>query len=205
MTSPIPVIHNEVATTQGVSAETASRVKSDSTSDIKARARSSTGKGEQWVRRYHELKAYKEANGHCNVPKRYADNPALGTWVSNQRSLRRIMLEGKPSHMTPDRIQLLEDLGFDWHPPAGPNAKQEEQWRQRCRELEAYKAEFGHCRVPTKNFPSNPALGQWVNDQRRQYRLMKQGKPSSMTEERVRILSDIGFEWHTSHRATKSD
>mmetsp|Transcript_2810 Transcript_2810/g.5946 ORF Transcript_2810/g.5946 Transcript_2810/m.5946 type:complete len:1245 (-) Transcript_2810:653-4387(-) len=140
MTSPIPVIHNEVATTQGVSAETASRVKSDSTSEIKARARSSTGKGEQWVRRYHELKAYKEANGHCNVPKRYADNPALGTWVSNQRSLRRIMLEGKPSHMTPDRIQLLEDLGFDWHPPVGPNAKQEEQWRQRCRELEAYKA-----------------------------------------------------------------
>ncbi len=41
------------------------------------------------------------------------------------------MLEGKPSHMTPDRIQLLEELGFEWHPPAGPNAKQEEQWRQR--------------------------------------------------------------------------
>lgn len=170
----------------------------------KSKARSSTGKGEQWFKRYNELKVYKAQHSNCNVPKRFSSNPALGTWVSNQRSLRRILLEGKPSHMTEDRIRLLEEIGFEWHPPTGPNAKQEEQWRQRCRELEVYRDEHGHCRVPTKNYPPNPALGQWVNDQRRQYRLMKQGVTSSMTNDRIRILETIGFEWYSSNNTKKS-
>mmetsp|Transcript_32050 Transcript_32050/g.65414 ORF Transcript_32050/g.65414 Transcript_32050/m.65414 type:complete len:1215 (+) Transcript_32050:49-3693(+) len=173
-------------------------------SSYRKKSRSSTGKGEQWFRRFNELKMYKAINGNCNVPKRFEENPALGTWVSNQRSLRRLMMEGKPSHMTPERVQLLESLGFEWHPPAGPNARQEEQWRARFKELEEFKREHHHCRVPTKNYQPNPALGQWVNDQRRQYRLMNQGLTSSMTVERMMLLTNLGFEWSLGKRKSSS-
>ncbi|KAL7464756.1 hypothetical protein ACHAXS_005092 [Conticribra weissflogii] len=54
-----PLTSALVVPNQGGSSQKVPRGKVDSTTDIKARARSSTGKGEQWVRRYHELKAYK--------------------------------------------------------------------------------------------------------------------------------------------------
>ena len=38
-----------------------------------------------WEQRINELKAFKNAHGHCNVPMRYPPNPALGRWVTNTR------------------------------------------------------------------------------------------------------------------------
>ncbi len=43
-----------------------------------------------------------------------------------------------------------------------------------------------------------------VNTQRRHYKLMKEGKPSCMNDERVRILEDEGFAWSTSTNAPGS-
>ena len=48
--------------------------------------------------------------------------------------------------------------------------------------------------VPQR-YQSNPQLGTWVHTQRRQYKLMKEGKKSSMTEEKVKDLDAMGFEW----------
>jgi len=39
-----------------------------------------------WDARYAELVAYKQEHGDCNVPTKYTINPALGRWVSTQRS-----------------------------------------------------------------------------------------------------------------------
>ena len=39
-----------------------------------------------WDARFAELKAYLEKHGDCNVPTKYNANPALGRWVSTQRS-----------------------------------------------------------------------------------------------------------------------
>lgn len=41
----------------------------------------------------------------------------------------------------------------------------------------------------------------WVKEQRRHYALMKQGKPSHMTERRAAALDEVGFCWDT-HEAT---
>jgi len=45
-------------------------------------------------KRYHELIAFKEKFGHCNVPRRYANNPSLGSWSSNMRTAHRRMQKG---------------------------------------------------------------------------------------------------------------
>jgi predicted helicase len=42
-------------------------------------------KDSEWEQRFSELVSYKDEYGHCNVPRGYAENPQLGTWVKVQR------------------------------------------------------------------------------------------------------------------------
>ena len=50
-------------------------------------------------------------------------------------------------------------------------------------------------------YQKNIGLARWVKRQRYQYKLMIDGHQSTMTEERVKLLEDIGFIWD-SHAAT---
>jgi hypothetical protein len=129
--------------------------------------------------------------GHYLVPSKYSVNPKLGKWVSAQRYNYRLHQEGKPSAMTEERIRLLESIGFDW----GTNNA---SWNVRFCQMCQFKAQFGHCRVPSK-YSANPKLGWWVSAQRAHYKLYQEGKPSSMTEERIRELESIGFDWGTNN------
>lgn len=95
-------------------------------------------------------------------------------------------------------------------------------WAERLRELKAFRALFGHCNVPSR-YPPNMQLAIWTKCQRRcvrrpvcsdlfapsvhfsqvvlisspsrQYALRRQGKKSNITEERIEVLTDMGFEW----------
>ena len=52
---------------------------------------------------------------------------------------------------------------------------------QKFVELQLYRQENGHCLVP-KRYETNPALGNWVNKQRQNYRKFINGESSSMNE-----------------------
>merc|ERR1712178_552113 len=54
--------------------------------------------------------------GSCNVPNRgYAENPQLGTWISNQRTqYKKFQQDPSTSHMTQERIEL-ESIAFEWN------------------------------------------------------------------------------------------
>lgn len=67
-------------------------------------------------------------------------------------------------------------------------------WWARFDELKQFKKENGHCIVPNR-YPPHPPLGNWVSTQRRQYKLWKKGKASSMNEDRSKALESIGFSW----------
>ena len=69
-----------------------------------------------WLERLNELRAFKEANGNCIVPTNYPENPKLGTWIHHQRRQYKKYKEGKPCHITAERIKALDSLGFVWHP-----------------------------------------------------------------------------------------
>lgn len=56
------------------------------------------------------------------------------------------------------------------------------------------QAEHGNVDVPLKYAP-NQALGAFVNRQRTEYRKMQQGLQSSLTEERIMDLDNLGFKW----------
>jgi hypothetical protein len=69
-----------------------------------------------WLERLRELADFKEQFGTCVVPTSYQENPKLGTWVHHQRRQYKNFKEGKPCHITEERIQALESLGFVWYP-----------------------------------------------------------------------------------------
>ena len=52
-----------------------------------------------------------------------------------------------------DRIGRLEDIGFKWK-----SVNYDEAFEKRCRELEVFKEEFGHCNAPYR-YANNPFIG----------------------------------------------
>ena len=92
--------------------------------------------------------------------------------------------------MTDEHIRALDGIGFDWGTSRSNMAS------RRFQKLCEFKEQFGHCLVPYK-YADNPKLGHWVARQRSNYRFHQDGKPSRMTEKRLRELESIGFDWGT--------
>lgn len=143
-----------------------------------------------WMKQFEELKQYKLQNGHCAVPQKYKCNTSLGRWVKELRTHYLLMQQGKPSRMSIARIEMLEDIEFTWQIKGDDSLL----WYTLYEELKAFKLQKGSCDVPAK-YKANQSLGNWVSEQRRTYRLMKEGKTSPMSEERIRSLNQIGFKW----------
>jgi hypothetical protein len=69
--------------------------------------------GETWKLQYQKLKEYHRINGDCNVPRCWEQDRSLGIWVHNQRRWYNEM-KTVEAIMDSDRIQKLEELGFQW-------------------------------------------------------------------------------------------
>jgi len=141
----------------------------------------------QWSTKYEELVDYCKRHGNCLVQYTYRENVALARWVKRQRYQYKLMLEGKPSTMTHERVELLERIGFVWD-------SQGASWYERLAELEEFKNRNGHCNVPS-HYGKNSRLAAWVKCQRRQYKLFQEGKPSNMSQGRIDELENLGFSW----------
>ena len=122
-----------------------------------------------WRLRFEELKAYKQKNGHCNLPQ---SEPELGKWVNKQRYAY------KAGNLSKERIDALNEINFVWD-------AHEAAWRLRFEELEAYKQENGHCNVPCRSKGKLKKLGKWVEKQR--------SRVGNLSKERIDALKDIGF------------
>lgn len=102
-------------------------------------------------------------------------------WVEHQRRQYRLLKEGKKSSMTDERIQQLEDLGFEWEvgptrmtnaamdpqqqPPPPRLSKrphtpnEEATWNQKLKLLQHFKQKFKHTRVKTTKGGEHRQLG----------------------------------------------
>lgn len=142
---------------------------------------------EQWTEKFQELCDFRKLRGHCQVPHTYKENPPLARWVKRQRYQYKLKVEGKMSTMTDERVQLLENIGFIWDSHAAA-------WAEKLHELKDYARQRGDCNVPS-TYPENPQLATWVKCQRRQYKLLRDGKTSNMTVDRILELEKVGFVW----------
>ena len=134
---------------------------------------------------------------------------SLVRWAGYQRNEYRKYVTGMKSSLTKEKVKKLQDVGLDLVGSAGsvealiekqrtkgPPKKQGPRvsWDERFRQLQAFKAEKGHCRVP-QNWAPNKALNVWVNEQRRMYRLKQEKRLNSLDDEKQKRLEDIGFEF----------
>lgn len=196
---------------------TADHPPSQPTMAAKSSKSRSKKKDAKWLATLEELKEYKKEYGNCVVPRGYVENPRLASWVSGstcrqlhgnihlsqlllllfqvaeQRKQYKLLVDNKPSSISQERVDMLNELGFAWN-------AQEAAWARHLQDLMAFRAETGHCHVPL-SLEKYPKLGLWVKEQRRHRTLLKQGKPSHMTAERVEQLDSVGFCWDT-HEAT---
>ena len=73
-----------------------------------------------------------------------------------------------------------------------------EQWTLRYDNLKKFQAQHGHCLVNESH--EDHDLAKWVKRQRYQYKLKQNGCHSTMTDQRIEALEEIGFIWNP-HRA----
>lgn len=142
---------------------------------------------ENWTERFEELLEFRSRIGHCLVPNNFPVNPPLAQWVKRQRYQYKLKQQNKRSTMSDERVQALEEIGFVWDSHSAC-------WDEKLEELLQYREIHGHCNVPSR-FAENRQMAVWVKRQRRQYKFYCEGKPSSMTEERIAILEGLGFQW----------
>jgi hypothetical protein len=115
----------------------------------------------------------------------------LRQWVDKVRAEFKKLRPEKPSFLTAQRIQSLNDIGFQFENKVKPRT-----WEERFQELKEFKDKFEHCKVPRLfNQPSYEGLGKWVADQRMKYNHMLKGKKSNMTPEKAQRLTDLGMVW----------
>ena len=128
-----------------------------------------------WEDKFARLGRFRERFGHCSVPLRWPEDPALGYWLAHQRQLK------KRRRLSAHRIERLDTLGFEWEPDA-------KVWDEMFARLGRFKERFGHCNV-LRRWPEDPKLGPWVTNQRM---LKRQGRLSA---ERIERLDALGIEW----------
>ena len=75
---------------------------------VKTAPKNGSKQEDKWLQSLAKLVAYKEENGHCNVPGKWKKDPQLGEWVKFQR--RQYSLK----KLKELRIHQLEAIGFEW-------------------------------------------------------------------------------------------
>jgi hypothetical protein len=141
----------------------------------------------QWHKHYRHLQDFYHKHGHVRVPAH--ERNGLGVWVRNQRRDYRYWTLGRPSLMTPRRLQLLRQVDFTWY------QSHADAWNTRYDELKAYYQTYNHSNVP-EDYAENFALGQWCMNQRTSYKRYVKGQATALTPDRIQKLEQLEFRWN---------
>ena len=153
--------------------------------------------------RCRELVAFKEEFGHCNVPRRYSINSSLAKWCGETRTVYNMIQEGKPTagrDISQEHINRLEGIGFKWKV-----VDHDKTFKSHCKNLVAFKEEFGHCNVPHR-YPDNQLLARWCSNMRTANDNLQKGKKAGhyFSKEKLELLQKIGFQWAHSRCSVES-
>ena len=135
-----------------------------------------------WWRACAALEAFRDREGHCDVPNAHNEGVALGAWLEKQRRDR------SRGRLLSDRSARLKALGVRWE------QTKEVQWEAQYERLANFKAATGHCNVP-RNHPGHPSLGAWLTNQRMAFNY------GQMPEGRRIRLESLGVVWDESAAA----
>jgi hypothetical protein len=150
------------------------------------------------------LREYKNIHGHVNVPT-YDENKKLANWCLNVRKGYKQWKAGERNMcgINHERVKQLEALGFKWEIKA-PLIK--ERFEEKIKALREFREKYGHVNVPTRpnRYPEDPSLVLWCKNIRAAYKRWVKGEKNSqgLTDERVKCLEELGFEWNLKGKRT---
>ena len=133
-----------------------------------------------WQKQYTYLQEYRTIHPD-RWPAQKEDYPVdnnLGSWCANQRATY-IQQE-----LSPERIQLLEAIGFMWNPL-------EAAWQEQYHYVQEYRTIHPDTwPARREKYPADNNLGSWCSNQRKAY------TKQELSPERIQLLEEIGFMWN---------
>jgi len=131
----------------------------------------------KWLEMFNYLLQYKEEFNNTEVPIRYVNDKGikLGNWINKQR------MNYKKGNISNEKIKKLENIGYKW--------KINDEWYNYYSLLKKFKLENGHIDIPLTSIFKDFNLGSWVGRQRKNY------KNNKLSNEKIKLLEDIGFKW----------
>ena len=150
---------------------------------------------ESWNDMLFQLLLYKARNGDVNVPDNDSRYRPLYNWLQTQREHYTLYQQDETSSalLNADRVAVLESIGIQC------TVEGDMIWDKNFDDLVTYKNEHGDVRVP-RLYEKAPYLSFWVTEQRKQCKARLEGKPSTMTAERMAKLDQLGFVWQFRDR-----
>ncbi len=141
----------------------------------------------KWELLYEQAKKFFSEHGGLDVPSTYvtADGFPLGKWL-NERANNYDGLIRTNGVLTPERLQMLYDLGFK------PKTK-DDPWEIRFNLAKEYYVQHGNLVVSSDYSVNGLALGKWLNEQKQIFRGNRREK--SLTPVQISRLESIGMVW----------
>jgi hypothetical protein len=142
-----------------------------------------------WTKRYEDLKEYYAEHGHSMVPAQSETYKELGVWVQMQRQCYKQKIQGnlpKEIGISNKRIRLLNEVDFVWD-------TREVRWRTQYQKLVEYAKQHGR-----GAFINDKRIHKWLIKQRKKYVKWKDGRKSTMTQERADLLEKLGYTFDES-------
>jgi Helicase associated domain len=151
-----------------------------------------------WAKKFEQLCSFinathdniNAANANIRKVDRVPRHSQLGRWLHQQRlNYRRYVTRSSTSSYNnfSEKFDALEAIDSYWY-----LGRREYQWEYRFRQLQEYKQVHGDCCVPI-SYEENKQLGQWVSNQRKNFGRFTENKSSSLSDEKVCRLKEIGF------------
>eukprot|EP00526_Cylindrotheca_closterium_P002845 CAMPEP_0113656942 /NCGR_PEP_ID=MMETSP0017_2-20120614/30733_1 /TAXON_ID=2856 /ORGANISM="Cylindrotheca closterium" /LENGTH=982 /DNA_ID=CAMNT_0000570739 /DNA_START=80 /DNA_END=3028 /DNA_ORIENTATION=- /assembly_acc=CAM_ASM_000147 len=167
----------------------------------------SNRKNKSWNKRFQELKDFKDAHGHFNVPiDDVEEHKSLRMWVNNNQWACNKFRQGESGRITTERLKQLREIGFRFNDSAfnGPKCRHA-RWNHRVQELKEFHDAHGHFDVPL-NVERYKPLANWMLNNRQEYNNLRKGvKSSRLTSERLVQLTEIGFQFNQPTRRMFDD
>jgi hypothetical protein len=114
----------------------------------------------------------------------------LAEWQNRQIvEYVKMMRKEQPHEMYPHRVKQLGEWDFPFPRDIQPPKKALKTFDERVQEFLDWKEEHGSPMVPQ----SLDGLGEWVKEQRKEYRKKIAGKKTCMSDERLAKLNAAGF------------
>ena len=143
------------------------------------------------------LKAFKKSHGHTNVTGKYL---SLYLWCLD---VRRGYMQWKAGERNRHGINYaqvtqLEDIGFKWETKRP--LVTHDSFEVNIKKLKEFREKHGHV-----NVPRNHSLKIWCYRIRKRYKLWVNGviNAKGLTDERVKRLEELGFEWDPKGKMKK--